>query len=193
MLVGNGHPTCCYWASSQRSHTVCSMLCYAARTSAPLSSHLFIRRECTASQIEAPIRTRHTIRTTYQFVSQQMWGALVASPIECEVVGEHHETLYFHPDISTHSPGMALPTTVWVQLNHLCTGVGRFCFCLHKGQGPFCGLRVWCRGADHQPCCPLVANPSTSVLSAWPDSSGWRDNQITAQHLFKDLVQSSSG
>ena len=47
------HPTC--WASSHRSHTVSSTSCHGVWTSAPLSTHLFTRWECTASQIETLI------------------------------------------------------------------------------------------------------------------------------------------
>jgi len=42
----------------------------------------------------------------------------------------------FIPDIGTQPPGMALPRTVWVWLNHLCTSVGRV-RSLHKwGMAP---------------------------------------------------------
>jgi len=47
------HPA--YWTSSQWSHTVSSTPCHGALTSAPLSAHLSIEWECTASQIETPI------------------------------------------------------------------------------------------------------------------------------------------
>jgi len=30
------------------------------------------------------------------------------------------------------APALTLPRTVWVRLDHLCTGVVRFCSCLHK-------------------------------------------------------------
>ena len=38
----------------------------------------------------------------------------------------------FIPDTGTHTPGMDLPRTVWVRLNRLHTGVGRFRSYLHK-------------------------------------------------------------
>ena len=41
-------------------------------------------------------------------------------------------TTRFHIFIPTHPPGMALPRTACVQLNHLHTGVTRFRSCLHK-------------------------------------------------------------
>ena len=47
------HTTC--WASSYRSHIVSSMPCHGAWTSAPLSAHLSIEWECTATKIETPI------------------------------------------------------------------------------------------------------------------------------------------
>ena len=58
------HPTC--WALSQWSHTVSSTPCHGAWTSSPLSVHLFIEWECTASQIEIPNCIRCT--TTHQFI-----------------------------------------------------------------------------------------------------------------------------
>ena len=47
-------------------------------------------------------------------------------------VGEHHETPHFNPDTGTHLPEMALPRAVWVRLNPLHTGVGRFLSCSYK-------------------------------------------------------------
>jgi len=38
----------------------------------------------------------------------------------------------FIPDIDTHLPGMALPKTAWIRLNHLPSGAGRFRTCEHK-------------------------------------------------------------
>jgi len=55
-----------------------STLCHGAWTSAPLSAHR---------------------KTTHLLIWQQRQkcGALGRSPIECGVVGQHYETLYFHP------------------------------------------------------------------------------------------------
>ena len=36
-------------------------------------------------------------------------------------------------------------------------------------------------------------NPSTSPWTAQPDSSGWRDNRLAAQHLHRDLVWLNGG
>jgi len=36
------------------------------------------------------------------------------------------------PDTGTHTPGMTLPRRVWVRLNRLHTGIGRFRSCLYK-------------------------------------------------------------
>jgi len=64
-----------------------------AWTSAPLSAHLSIEWECTASQIEIPICTRRT--TTHQFIFRQQHtvrAALWADPrrnAKWLVVGEH--------------------------------------------------------------------------------------------------------
>ena len=38
----------------------------------------------------------------------------------------------FIPDTGTHPPGMTLPRRVWVRINRLRTGVGRFRSCLYK-------------------------------------------------------------
>ena len=62
----------------------------------------------------------------------------------------------------THSPGMTLPRTAWICLICLCTGVGRFCSCLHKWGMASCGLWVWRRRTHHQSCCPPMSNPLTS-------------------------------
>ena len=43
------------------------------------------------------------------------------SPMECEMIGKYF--VYFHPRHATHPPGIALPRTVWVRLNRLCTGL----------------------------------------------------------------------
>jgi len=37
--------------------------------------------------------------------------------MERGVVGQHYEIPYFHPNISTHSLGMALTRTAWVWLD----------------------------------------------------------------------------
>ena len=41
--------------------------------------------------------------------------------MECEMIGKYFG--YFHPRHATHPPGIALPRTVWVRLNRLCTGL----------------------------------------------------------------------
>ena len=38
--------------------------------------------------------------------------------------------------------------------------------------GLLCGLWVWYRGTNHQPCCPSMSNPSTSSWNARPNASG---------------------
>jgi len=39
----------------------------------------------------------------------------------------------------------------------------------------------------------ILSNPSTSPWTAWPDGCGRWDKRMAAQHLFRDLVQPSSG
>jgi len=46
--------------------------------------------------------------------------------MEGGVVGLAQETPYFHPRHRHPPPGMILPTTVSVRLNHICTGIRRF-------------------------------------------------------------------
>jgi len=66
----------------------------------------------------------------------------------------------FIPDIGTHISGMALPSTVWVWLNRIRTGVGRFHSSLHKwGMAHSAAFE---RGSDEQtvsPCCSSLPNP----------------------------------
>jgi len=83
------------WASSHRSHTASSVRCHGAWTPAPFNAHLSTGCECTASQVETPFCTHR--KTTHQFTWQQpqKCGALGGSPMECGVIGEHHETPYF--------------------------------------------------------------------------------------------------
>jgi len=89
------HPTC--WASSQWSHTVSSMPCHGAWTSAPLSAHLSIKCKRTAPQIVTPICTCCT--TSHQFIWQQQHtcGVVGGSPMECRVGGQPHKTPHFYP------------------------------------------------------------------------------------------------
>jgi len=88
------HPTC--WASSQRSYIFSSTPCHGTWTPAPVSARLSTGCECTTSRIETPIWARPT--TTHQFIWQQhTCGAMGASPMEGEVVGQPYETPYFHP------------------------------------------------------------------------------------------------
>jgi len=127
---------------------------------------------------------------------QQKCAALCRSSVECGAfVGEHYETLHFHPDTGTHSPGMALTRTAWVRLNRLRTGLGRFCSCLHKwGMAPSaaceCGTEE--QTVDHVVLhCPI--HRPLHGAHGWPDGSGWRDNRMAAQHLRRNLVRPNSG
>ena len=43
------------------------------------------------------------------------------------------------------------------------------------------------------PCCLSLSNLSTSTWSAWPDGSGRWDNQMSAQHLPRDILRLRSG
>jgi len=127
----HGHPTC--WASLQRSQTVSSTPCPGACTSASLSTsaHPFTGWERTAFQIETPICTSHT--TIHQFIwqqQQQKCGGLGGSPMECEVVGQYYESLYFHPR-HRHPPSWNGPAKkAWVRLDRFrLTEIGHGHFC----------------------------------------------------------------
>lgn len=51
-----------------------------------------------------------------------------------------------------------------------------------------CGLRLWCRGTDCQPCCPSLSHAGMHRAPPGvhgPDSFGWQDSQMAAQHLPK--------
>jgi len=76
-----------------------------------------------------------------------------------------------------------------LHVHHLCTGVRRFRFCLHKCVWPlFRHLWVLRRRTNHCPCCPPMSNPSISPWTAQPDGSGWWDNWMAAQHLPWDTI-----
>ena len=54
---------------------------------------------------------------------------------------------------------------------------------VQMGCGLLCGLWVWRRRTNRQPCCPPMSNPSTSPWTAWPDSTGQWDSWMAAQHV----------
>jgi len=69
----------------------------------------------------------------------------------------------FVPDTGNHPPGMTLPRTAWVWLNHLRTAVGYFRSCFHKWSMP---TSAACEGsaeeqtADHVVIqCPIHPPP----------------------------------
>jgi len=131
-----GHPAC--WASLQRSHTVFSMLCHGAWTPAPLSAHLCIEWECTASQIATTAqliwqsKVRHSGRITNEMRS--VWRDVIL-------------------DIGTYPPGMTLPKTECVRLKRpVVSDVSALN--TQMDYGPFCGLWGWRRGTYRWPCCP---------------------------------------
>jgi len=112
------------------------------------------------------LKARHRFVPAHnsQFIWQQhTCGALGGSRMECGVVGQHYKTPYFHPDIGTHPPGMALPRTAWVWLNHLRTSVGRFCSCLYKwgmASSAACDFGAEERTVDHVVLqCPIHRSP----------------------------------
>ena len=177
----------------QRSHTVSSTPCHGAWTSAPLSVHLSMECKCTAAQIETPICTR-CIRS-HEFIWQQQdtCDAVGRSPMECGVGRQPQKTPHFHlwhrhlppewPSQEESGSSLTASARCWtfplllVQMEY----------------GLLCGLWVWRRRTNCQPCCPPMSNPSTSLWTTWPDGSGRWDNRMAAQHLPRDLVRPSSG
>jgi len=157
------HPT--RWASLQRIHTFSSMPCHGTWTYAPLSYHLHTEWECTSCQLETPISMPRTTTYLFDWRQPQRRGALVGSPMEYGVVGEHYATPHF-PSLTS------APT----HLEWLCKE--------QRGSGitpsapvsdvstpaytnvswPYCSLWVWRRRTDRWPCCPPpVSNPSTPM------------------------------
>ena len=76
-------------SSLKRSHTV-SIMPHGALTSAPLSAHLSIEWECTASQSKTPIFYLLLNNLSVHLTTNR-------SVVECREVGEHYKTLYCHP------------------------------------------------------------------------------------------------
>ena len=118
-----------------------------------------------ASQIETPIHTCHNnlsvhlamnvwhsrrITDGMQSVWTTLWDSVLSSPTPA------------------HTHSWNLPTTEWVQLNHLHTGISCFCSCLNKwGMAPFITW-VWQRRTNPWPCHPLMSNPLTTPWTmAW--------------------------
>ena len=89
----------------------------------------------------------------------------------------------------THPPGMTLPRTARVQLNHICTGVGRFRSCIHKWVSP--PLQPVSVVQKNKPSTMLSSNVRSidSPRTARSDRSGWWDNWMTAQPPPWYLVQ----
>jgi len=108
------------------SYTFPSMPCHEAQTSAPLSAHLSTRWECTMSHIETPIcactqlNSSSDNNTCAAHCADHQWKMEWTDNLT---------TLYFHHWHRHPPPGMTLPGTVWVQLNHLRTSVGCFRSC----------------------------------------------------------------
>ena len=130
----SGVPASC-WASSQWSRTASSMPCHGDWTFAPLSAHLSIKWECTASQSRYPfVPSAQLISSSDNNRTATLWADNWCKK-EWLVSTTRLRTLI--PDIGTHPPGMALLRTAWVRLNRLRTGVGRIRSCLYKwGMSP---------------------------------------------------------
>jgi len=112
---------------------------------------------------------------------------------KCLAVTTFESVLHtFNPN--THLPGMTLPRTTSVRLNHLCTSVGRFCSCLHKwDMAPSAACEY---GTEKQTVdLPMISTarrfwlmrqlngcstpaPRSSAAKQWIDRSGSNDNDL---------------
>ena len=113
--------------------------------------------------------------------------------MECGLGGQPHETPHFHPRHRQPAPRNDPPKKClgpsWPP-SHRCRTFPLLL--VQIGYGLLCGLWVWSRITNCQPCCPPMSNPSTSPWTAWPDGSGRWDSWMAAQHLPRDLARPSS-
>jgi len=125
------------------------------------------------------LKLRHPIIPTAQLISSSDNNILAALWVDhlqnAEWLDNPARLLTVIANAGTHRPGMTLPRTAWVWLNHLVTSVRRFHFCLHKwvmasSAASECGTEE--QTVDHFILqCPLP-NPSTSPMGCIADGSG---------------------
>jgi len=170
------HPIC--WASSQRSHTVSSMLRHEAFNS--LSAQLSTGWKCTTSQIKAPTCTHCT--TTHQFIWLQQQKRSILG-IE---VWSGWRTLWdavLHPR-NRHPLSWNGPVTNSVGLAQLTPHQCQTFTILTYTNGVWPLLQLVNVAQKNTPLTMLFFTvQSIDLPSAWCDGSGWQDNQMVAQHL----------
>ena len=107
--------------------------------------------------------------------TEAQWSEKITNTVKHGVVGQHHETPYFHSDTDTllkfpfqEQRGSGLTP------QHRCR---TFLLLLASMEYvSICGLWQWCRKADRWPCWPSISNSTGSPWSTWSDASEqWND------------------
>ena len=168
------HPSC--WALSQWSYTLSSMPCHGAWTPAPLGAHL--STECMEPQIETPICT-HRKQLPSSSDNNNNRGAAQWADHITNRMRSGWTTLR---DSILPTPTLAPTFLEWLSQEQRESSFTASAPLLlaQMAYGLLCGLWVWCRRTNRWPCCPPMANPSTSSWNARPDGSERWDNRFAA-------------
>ena len=113
-------------------------------------------------------------------------------PRESTVVRKHNETLHYCPRHLHSAPTIQKWKHQERRGSSSTASVPVFLLTQMAYLRPFSCLCVWRRETNRCPCRTSVTNRSILPGTAWRDSSGWRHNRTSAQHLAQDLVQLNS-